>query len=78
MLTFKMTSLKYFDDISVKFYQIITKLIFLESTWKGLLKNVKDGTSRCFGGRKFNKTKVETILWDTRISFQLAFEPRAN
>ena len=44
---------------------MITNWIVLKSTQKGLLKNVQDGTSRCFGGREFNKTKVETILWDT-------------
>ena len=60
-----MTSLKYFDDISVKFYQIITKLIFLESTWKGLLKNVKDRLSKPLGGRGIQQKKVYTVLLDT-------------
>ena len=48
-----------------RFHQIKTNWIVLKSTWKGLWKNVKDGISRCFGGREINKTKVGTILWDT-------------
>ena len=47
------------------FHQIIKNWIVLKSTLKGLLKNVQDGTSRCFGGRDFNNRKVETILRDT-------------
>ena len=42
MLTFKITSLKYFVKI--------TKWIFLESTRKGLLKNVQDRISMQFAG----------------------------
>ena len=48
-----------------RFHKIITNWIVLKSTWKVQLKNVKDGISRCFGGQEINKTKVETILWDT-------------
>ena len=49
MLTFKITSLKYFVKI--------TKWIFLESTRKGLLKNVQDGISRPIGSREIHKAK---------------------
>ena len=57
MLTFKITSLKYFVKI--------TKWIFLESTRKGLLKNVQDRISKPLGGREIQKTKVYTVLLDT-------------
>ena len=39
--------------------------IFSNSTWKGQLKNVQDGISRPLGSREIQKTKVETVLWDT-------------
>ena len=55
-----------------RFHQIITNWIVLKSTKKGLLKNVYDGTSRCFRGREFNKTKVEIILWDTLHSMTVS------
>ena len=48
-----------------KFHQIITKWISLESTWKGLLKNVKDGNSRPLGSWEIQKTKAGTVLVDT-------------
>ena len=44
---------------------MITNWIVLISTWKELLKDGLDGTSRYFGGQEINQTKVETILWDT-------------
>ena len=47
------------------FDQIIIKYIFYESTWNGLLKNVKDGISRPLGSRENQKTKVCTVLRDT-------------
>ena len=47
------------------FDQIIKTWIFLKSTRKGLLKNVQDGISRPLGSREIQKTKVETVLWDT-------------
>ena len=37
-----MTYLQYFGNILVKNYKIIAKTIFLESTWKWLLKDVQD------------------------------------
>ena len=37
----------------------------LNSTWKGQLKNVQDGISRPVGSRDIQKTKVESVLWDT-------------
>ena len=48
-----------------KFHQIIMKWIFLESTRKGLLKNVQDGIFRRLGSREIKKTKVATVLRDT-------------
>ena len=48
-----------------RFYQIITKWIFLESTRKELLKNVQDRISKLLGGREIQKTKVYTVLLDT-------------
>ena len=36
----------------------ITNMLVLKSACKGLLKNVQNGTSKCFGGQKINKTKV--------------------
>ena len=38
---------------------------FSNSTWKGQLKNVEDEISRPLGSREIQKTKVETVLWDT-------------
>ena len=38
---------------------------FSNSTWKGQLKNVQDEISRPLGSREIQKTKVETVLWDT-------------
>ena len=38
------------------------------------MKNVQVGISRCFGGREINKTKVETILWDTLYIVKKAFK----
>ena len=43
----------------------------MKYTRKGMLKNVQDGTSRCFGGQETNKTKVLTILWDTLYQIRL-------
>ena len=37
----------------------------MKSTQKGLLKNVQDGISRPLGSREIQKTKVETVFWDT-------------
>ena len=48
-----------------RFHQIIKNRLFLKSTRKGLLKNVQDGISRPLGSREIQKTKVETVLWDT-------------
>ena len=48
-----------------KFHHISTKWIFLECTWRGLLKNVPDGISRRIGSREFQKTKVYTVLLGT-------------
>ena len=48
-----------------RFHQIIQKWTFLNSTRKGQLKNVQDGISRPLGSREIQKTKVETVLWDT-------------
>ena len=42
---------------------------FSNSTWKGQLKNVQDEISRPLGSREIQKTKVETVLWDTLYSF---------
>ena len=58
MLISKMTSFKYFGNISVKISPNNNKFDSFKSAWKGLLKNVQDGTSRCFGGLEINKTKV--------------------
>ena len=38
---------------------------FSNSTRKGQLKNVEDEISRPLGSREIQKTKVETVLWDT-------------
>ena len=38
---------------------------FSNSTRKGQLKNVQDEISRPLGSREIQKTKVETVLWDT-------------
>ena len=43
----------------------IQKWISLNSTWKGQLKIVQDEISRPLGSREIQKTKVETMLWDT-------------
>ena len=40
-----------------RFHQIITNLIVLKSTRKGLLKNVQDGISRPLVSREINKAK---------------------
>ena len=40
----------------------MTKWIFLESTWKGLLKNVQDRISKPVGGREIEKIKVYAVL----------------
>ena len=57
--------------------QIITKRVFLESTQKGLLKNVQDGVSRPLGSREIQKTKVETVLVDqTNVNIVLQISPQ--
>ena len=48
-----------------RFHQILTNWIVLKSMWNGLVRNMQEGTSRCFGGQEINKTKIETILQDT-------------
>ena len=63
MLTSNLTSLQYF--YKYRFHKIIQKWIFLNSTWRGQLKNVQDEISRPQGIREIQKTKVETVLWDT-------------
>ena len=65
MLTFKITSLWYFANISVHISPNNKKLKFLKSTQNGLLKNVQDEISRPLGSREIHKTKAETVLWDT-------------
>ena len=40
-------------------------LIFLDSAKVGLLKNVHNQFSRCFGSREMSKTKVGTFFWNT-------------
>ena len=65
MLTFKWLPCSILAISWSKFHQIILKWISLESTQKGLLKNVKDGISRPLGSREIQKTKVCTVLPDT-------------
>ena len=48
-----------------RFYQIIKKWIFSNSTRKGQLKNVQDGISRPQGDREIQETKAGTVLLDT-------------
>ena len=52
--------------------------IFSNSTWKGQLKNVQDGISRPLGSREIQKTKVETVLWDTLYVFGTEGSPKAQ
>ena len=54
-----------------RFHQIVKNWIFLKSARKGQLKNVQDGISRPLGSREIQKTKVETVLWDTLYVFEI-------
>ena len=49
-----------------KFHRMIKNWIFSKSTQNGLLKNVQDGISMPIGSREIQKTKVDTVLWDTQ------------
>ena len=65
MLIFEKTPFLYFGHISVKISPNNNKLDSFKIYAERAVENVQDGTYRCFGGREINKTKVETILWDT-------------
>ena len=65
MLSFKMTSLWYFDNISFHISPNNINRIFLKSTRNGLLKNALYEISRLLGSPKIQKTKVAYVLWDT-------------
>ena len=58
MLTFKITSLQYFANISAQIKPNNKQLDIFEIYTKGLLKNVQDGISRPLGSREIQKKKV--------------------
>ena len=49
------------------FIQRINILLFLDSAKAGLLKNVQNQFSRCFGSREMSKTKAGTFFWNAPI-----------
>ena len=51
---------------------------FSNSTRKGQLKNVQDEISRPLGSREIQKTKVETVLWDTLYFCEDSFGTKAE
>ena len=54
----------------------MTKWIFLESTQKGLSKNVREGISTPLGYRDIIQTQRETFFWDTLYVAGLYFAAR--
>ena len=65
MLSFKMTSLYYFDNISFYISPKNKKLDISKIYTKWAVENDRYGISRARGGRDIQKTKVGNVLRDT-------------